>query len=58
LYYSLGSLLVGAQFVSMGLLGEMITAFLARDIDTHSIADTTTHERTVHDRSTSPGRRS
>lgn len=57
LYYSLGALLVGAQFVSMGLLGEMITAFLARDIDTYSVADTTTHERTTQDRASSASRR-
>ena len=41
MYYALGLLLLGGQFLSMGLIGEMITAFLARDVDTYSIAETT-----------------
>lgn len=41
LYYCLGFLLLGAQFLSVGLLGEMITAFLSRDADTYSIAEHT-----------------
>lgn len=56
LYYSLGALLMGAQFISMGLLGEMITAFLARDVDTYSISETTTHEPTSQRRSTASRR--
>lgn len=38
LYYSLAACIVGAQFLSVGLLGEMIAAFLARDTDTYSIS--------------------
>ena len=41
LYYSLALCIVGAQFLSVGLLGEMIAAFLARDMDTYSIAEHT-----------------
>jgi glycosyltransferase involved in cell wall biosynthesis len=41
LYYSLGLLLVGVQFLSLGLLGEMIAAHLVRDCDTYSIAEHT-----------------
>jgi dolichol-phosphate mannosyltransferase len=56
LFYSLGALLMGAQFISMGLLGEMITAFLARDVDTYSISETTTHEPTSQHRSSASRR--
>ncbi len=45
LYYSLALLMVGAQFVSIGLLGEMITAHLGRDKDTYSIAEYTAPEK-------------
>lgn len=41
LYYSLALCILGAQFLSVGLLGEMIAAFLARDMDTYSIAEHT-----------------
>lgn len=41
LYYSLALFVIGAQFTSMGMLGEMITAFLVRDTDTYSIAEHT-----------------
>jgi dolichol-phosphate mannosyltransferase len=48
LYYGLGLVLFGGQFFSMGLLAEMITAFLARDVDTYSIAEFTSPERSPH----------
>ena len=41
LYYSLGLFIIGAQFLSIGLLGEMIAAYLVRDTDTYSIAEHT-----------------
>jgi dolichol-phosphate mannosyltransferase len=41
LYYSLALFLIGAQFMSIGLLGEMIAAYLVRDSDTYSIAEHT-----------------
>lgn len=41
LYYSLGLFLIGAQFLSIGLLGEMIAAYMVRDVDTYSIAEHT-----------------
>ncbi|MDH3718903.1 MAG: glycosyltransferase family 2 protein [Planctomycetota bacterium] len=37
LYYSLGALLLGGQFMSLGLLAEMITAFTVRDAPTYSV---------------------
>lgn len=41
LYYSLGLFIIGAQFMSIGLLGEMIAAYMVRDNDTYSIAEHT-----------------
>jgi len=41
LYYCLGLFLIGAQFLSIGLLGEMIAAYWIRDTDTYSIAEHT-----------------
>ena len=41
LYYSLALFLIGAQFMSIGLLGEMIAAYMVRDSDTYSIAEHT-----------------
>jgi dolichol-phosphate mannosyltransferase len=41
LYYSVGLFIIGAQFMSIGLLGEMIAAYLVRDNDTYSIAEHT-----------------
>ncbi|HJQ79790.1 MAG TPA: glycosyltransferase family 2 protein [Lacipirellulaceae bacterium] len=41
LYYSIALFLIGAQFMSIGLLGEMIAAYLVRDTDTYSIAEHT-----------------
>jgi dolichol-phosphate mannosyltransferase len=41
LYYCLGLFIIGAQFLSVGLLGEMIAANRARDTDAYSIAEHT-----------------
>jgi hypothetical protein len=41
LFYSIALFLIGAQFMSIGLLGEMIAAYLVRDTDTYSIAEHT-----------------
>jgi dolichol-phosphate mannosyltransferase len=41
LFYSLGLFIIGAQFLSVGLLGEMIAAHWVRDTDTYSIAEHT-----------------
>jgi dolichol-phosphate mannosyltransferase len=41
LYYCLALFIIGAQFLSIGLLGEMIAANWARDTDTYSIAEHT-----------------
>jgi len=38
LYYSIALFLIGAQFMSIGLLGEMIAAYMVRETDTYSIA--------------------
>lgn len=46
LYYALASFLIGGQFLSVGLLGEMITAFLIRKADMYSVAEYSgPHER-------------
>src|SRR6478752_1805462 len=41
LFYCLGLFIIGAQFLSVGLLGEMIAAHWVRDTDTYSIAEHT-----------------
>jgi glycosyltransferase involved in cell wall biosynthesis len=41
LYYALGLFIIGAQFMSIGLLGEMIAAYWVRDTDTYSISEHT-----------------
>ena len=40
-FYCLGSLLLGAQLMSIGFLAELITAYQGRDSDTYSIAEET-----------------
>jgi len=52
LYYALGLFIIGAQFMSIGLLGEMIAAYWIRDTDTYSIAE---HTPPVKARSTEHG---
>lgn len=41
LYYCLALFIIGAQFLSIGLLGEMMAAHWVRDTDTYSIAEHT-----------------
>jgi glycosyltransferase involved in cell wall biosynthesis len=41
LFYCLALFIIGAQFLSIGLLGEMIAAYWIRDTDTYSIAEHT-----------------
>jgi dolichol-phosphate mannosyltransferase len=41
LYYSLGLMLLGGQFMSAGFLGELITAHQGHEGDIYSIAETT-----------------
>ncbi|MBP88738.1 MAG: glycosyltransferase [Planctomycetaceae bacterium] len=41
-YYSMGALLLGSQFLSVGLLAEMITAFYGRESEQYSIRERTT----------------
>jgi dolichol-phosphate mannosyltransferase len=41
LYYALALFIIGAQFLSIGILGEMLAAFMIRDTDTYSIAEYT-----------------
>lgn len=38
LYYALGLFIIGAQFLSVGLLGEMLTAHHLRDGDAYSVS--------------------
>ena len=40
-YYSMGALLLGGQFLSVGFLAELITAFYGRDSSSYSISQTT-----------------
>ncbi|MGI9457183.1 MAG: glycosyltransferase family 2 protein, partial [Aeoliella sp.] len=54
LYYALASFLIGGQFLSVGLLGEMITAFLIRKADMFSIAEHTSPRETTTRESTTP----
>jgi glycosyltransferase involved in cell wall biosynthesis len=39
--YSLGAVLLGAQFLCMGILAEMMTAYQSRDEDTYSVKEET-----------------
>jgi dolichol-phosphate mannosyltransferase len=40
-YYSIAVLLLGAQFMSIGFLAELFTAYTVRDVETYSIKETT-----------------
>jgi len=48
LYYSLALIMIGAQFMSFGFLGEMITAYLVRESDTYSIKEHTAPGQLPH----------
>ncbi|HEX5472048.1 MAG TPA: glycosyltransferase family 2 protein [Lacipirellulaceae bacterium] len=48
LYYCLALFIIGAQFLSIGLLGEMLAARSARDTDTYSIAEHTSPAASSH----------
>jgi dolichol-phosphate mannosyltransferase len=48
LYYSLALIMIGAQFMSFGFLGEMITAYLVRESDTYSIKEHTAPGHVPH----------
>ena len=50
LYYSLALFMIGAQFMSIGFLGEMIAAYLVRESDTYSIAEHTAPGRVPRSR--------
>jgi dolichol-phosphate mannosyltransferase len=41
LIYSVAALLLGAQMMSIGFLAELVTAYMGRDEDSYSIAETT-----------------
>jgi len=45
LYYALAFVVIGAQFMTFGFLGEMIAAYLVRETDTYSIAQHTSPGR-------------
>jgi dolichol-phosphate mannosyltransferase len=47
MYYSLALIMIGAQFMSFGFLGEMITAYLVRESDTYSIREHTSPGRVI-----------
>jgi dolichol-phosphate mannosyltransferase len=46
LVYCVGALLLGGQFLSIGLIAELITAYHGREADTYSIAEVTTSSST------------
>jgi glycosyltransferase involved in cell wall biosynthesis len=48
LLYSLGSLLLGGQMMSIGFLAELITAYNGRDSDAYSIAERLNEPDTSH----------
>ncbi|HTN77145.1 MAG TPA: glycosyltransferase family 2 protein [Pirellulaceae bacterium] len=41
MYYSLAALLLGGQFMSIGFLAEMFTAYYGRDVQAYSVKDRT-----------------
>jgi dolichol-phosphate mannosyltransferase len=41
LFYAIALFIIGAQFLSLGILGEMFAAYLLRDTDTYSVAEYT-----------------
>lgn len=47
LYYSLVFLLIGAQLLALGFVAELISALLARDTDTYSIAAHTEPDKQI-----------
>jgi glycosyltransferase involved in cell wall biosynthesis len=54
LFYALALFIIGAQFLAVGILGEMFAAFLIRDTDTYSIAEhTSPGARTVEQKRSS-----
>ena len=48
-YYSIVAVLLGAQFMSIGFLAELMTAYTVRDVDTYSIKETTITKQTQSD---------
>jgi hypothetical protein len=46
--YSFATLVVGAQFVTLGILAELVTAYNIRAEDTYSIAETIPSEEKVN----------
>jgi glycosyltransferase involved in cell wall biosynthesis len=54
LYYCLALFIIGAQFLSIGLLGEMIAAYWTRDTDTYSIAEHTSPQASTTSESVKP----
>jgi glycosyltransferase involved in cell wall biosynthesis len=55
LYYCLALFIIGAQFLSIGLLGEMIAARGARDTDIYSVAEHTPPAASGHPEGTRKG---
>ncbi len=45
LYYALGLLLMGGQLLSAGFLGELIIAYMGRNVAAYSVAETTFSEQ-------------
>ncbi len=55
-YYSLGAALLGAQFMSIGFIAELMTAMHSRQTDTYSVAERVGGEASWQKRDESHGR--
>ena len=44
-FYALAALLLGAYLMSIGLIAELMTAYMSRDEDSYSIAERTGEEK-------------
>ena len=49
-YYSMAAMLLGAQFITVGFLAELMTAYHMKDASTYSIRERTDRKRTDEDR--------
>ena len=56
-YYALGAVILGGQFMSVGFLAELLTAYAGRDADVYSISERTSPEQNTDERNiTEPDR--
>ena len=53
LYYSLVSLLIGAQLLALGFVAELISALMSKESDAYSVAQHTSPDKTSSDSTSS-----